>query len=665
MFSAQNAWQDASRGYQMSPEDLETLIQLAGKYGPINLMFFLRSIGESSRVSQPGGAAAAGSNVPSLTWSATDPSHSETASLMSQNTQPNWSESPDMAPGYVQPDVPGISDPSWSATSATPQPLRDPKVESPMSQPNLSVTSLGTASQPNMSVTSLGTAPTPRKAIECTMCFVEGIVVGFSRKSDFKKHLQNFHHTNTIWECQYTGCPMTFDFEKAYVSHVKAYHSDMHLPPNKARVETCPQLIFACGFRGCKDRVFEATSEEEAKVLRDKYFDHVAKHFDMGFCVAEWEYYTQIQNLLRQEAVKDMWKQCVWQKSIRNALRWQPRSSTDLKRLLECRHLLDMPRLLHWAWTLGGEPYKSSSLDAPEPPAGIKRPLKRDCPLTTSKHEALMKPALLKVAFPVSQQSFQFAIPPPPKPVVAPTVYLPDPRSSGTFSIKSNHSAISRPAIPDQEGWPQHQHQHPGSPFPTADGNHWGEGYNFAATTSEPVPHQPISAAHDAVDHPMGNVALPPTADQIQQHNSLHHHAQLQQPQQRRSVARQQSYPLEHQHQHQHHPHPQPQPNQAMHQYHHHPSQQWPASAVVERISPIEQSQGYEQHRLDMKMPKRPPPMTIRSMENLQHKGPDPGNGDGMAPPPHVAHPSEYEVAMRTSQLNTPTSYMHEVSMTG
>lgn len=47
MFSGQNSWQDADRGYQMSPEDFQTLAQLAGKYGPINLMFFIRSIGET------------------------------------------------------------------------------------------------------------------------------------------------------------------------------------------------------------------------------------------------------------------------------------------------------------------------------------------------------------------------------------------------------------------------------------------------------------------------------------------------------------------------------------------------------------------------------------------------------------------------------------------
>ena len=48
MFSGQNSWQDANRGYQISPEDLQTLVQLASKYGPVKLMFILRSIGETS-----------------------------------------------------------------------------------------------------------------------------------------------------------------------------------------------------------------------------------------------------------------------------------------------------------------------------------------------------------------------------------------------------------------------------------------------------------------------------------------------------------------------------------------------------------------------------------------------------------------------------------------
>jgi hypothetical protein len=479
------------------------------------------------------------------------------------------------------------------------------------------------------------------------MCFMEGIVVGFSRKSDFKKHLQNFHHTNTIWVCQYAGCPMTFDFEKAYVTHVKAYHSDIHLPPNKARVELCPQLVFACGFRGCKDRVFEASSEEEAKVLRDKYFDHVAKHFDMGFCVGEWEYYTQIHNLLRQEAVKDMWKQCVWQKSVRNSLRWQPRSSVDLKRLLECRHLHDMPRLLHWAWTLGGEPYRSSTnLDAPDPPTGISRPLKRDCPLTASKHESLMKPALLKVAFPVSQQAFQFAIP-APKTSVPPTVYLADTRSSGSFSIKSNHSSLARGSIPEQDEWTHAPP--PSSPYPAAENTQWGEGYGFAASTSEPVHHGPLSAAQH-MEHTM-NGGVPAATDHIQAHGTLRSHPQLQQPQPHQPIPHHQPYTLQHQYH--------PQTNQAMQHYLQHHAQQWPTTAM-DGITSLDSASAYD-HGQDLKTPKQQSPMLMRSLDNLRHHRRD-GANQGMSNVPLQS--SDYQRTIRAHH-GGPASYVHEVSMTG
>lgn len=571
-------------------------------------------------------------------WSAADGSmcHSETASIISHNTQAGWSESPDMPPGYIQPDVPSIVDPSWSASAATPQPLRDPKIESPMVHAN-------------PSLTSIGTNATPRKAIECTMCFVEGIVVGFSRKSDFKKHLQNFHHTNTIWACQYTGCSMTFDFEKAYVAHVKAYHSDMHLPPNKARVELCPQLVFACGFKSCKDRVFEATSEEEAKVLRDKYFDHVAKHFDMGFCVAEWDYYIQIQNLLRQEAVKDMWKQCVFQKPVRNALRWQPRSSIDLKRLLECRHLDDMPDLLRWAFELGGEPYSSSNLEAPEPPAGIKRPLKQSCPLTAIKHESLMKPALLKVSFSMSHlQPFQSNMP-PPKSAASSTAYLPDPRSSGSFSTKSNHSSLARAPLSGQEGWAHSAHQ--AAAYPTPDGNQWSEGYGFATPASEAVAHTPLAATHNGVDHPM-NGGLTGAADQMQAHNSLHHHAQMQQSQQHRPMAHHHPYPMQHQHQ--------SAPGQALHQYQHHQPHQWSASASMEVLSPMEAPRTYEQG-VEGKPPKRSLSMPMKNSMRQNRRDP---TGDGRTPLSTVQS-TGYAMPMGTGQLNTSTSYMNEVSMSG
>ena len=449
-------------------------------------------------------------------------------------------------------EVPAMADAAWSGSPATPHAARE-KGESPMAL------ALAAAAAASNSQASGG-----RKAIECTMCFVEGIVVGFSRKSDFKKHLQNFHHTNTLWMCQYAGCAQTFDFEKAYVAHVKASHTDMHLPPSRARVEMCPQLVFACGFRGCKDRVFEARSEEEAASLRDKYFDHVAKHFDMGFCVAEWEYYTQIHNLLRQESVKDVWKQCVWQKNVRNSLRWQPRTAADLKRLLECRHVGDLPRLLHWAWTLGGEPFNSINCDAPELPPGFQRPLKKECPLSATNHDVLLNPARAQQYYQQQaqeqeqkfqaeqqqqaqqqaqqsqsqQQSFQYSIshpkPPPPQ-----AIFVPDPRRSASSSAKPPTSApapatpqqqhaMGRHVLPEQETW----QPHPDTPtYSMHDGaTRWhshDEDYHFGSQSSEHLathhapsaptsaPQPPPTAVSEPVDHPMGGVQAAP---------EMHHH---------------------------------------------------------------------------------------------------------------------------------------------
>ncbi|KEZ46817.1 hypothetical protein SAPIO_CDS0126 [Scedosporium apiospermum] len=644
MFSSQNPWQDASRAYQMAPEDLQAVVQLAAKYGPVNLMFFLRSLGEPSRMSTMSQVTLSSnaSGVPSLSYSEPSLCQSETASIISQNTQAHWSESADMTPNYLQADVQSLSG-DWSSASA-PRTSRDIKTsDSPMTQPNLSVTSIVTTS-------------TPRKAIECTMCFVEGIVVGFSRKSDFKKHLQNFHHTNTIWVCQYAGCPLTFDFEKAYVAHVKSCHTDIHLPPSKARVELCPQLVFACGFRGCKDRVFEASSEDEAKTLRDKYFDHVAKHFDMGFCVAEWEYYTQMQNLLRQEAVKDMWKQCVWQKSIRNALRWQPRSSADLKRLLECRHLYELPRLLHWAWTLGGEPYRSANLEAPEPPPGIRRPLKKDCPLAASRHEMLMKPGLLKLAFPISQPpSFQFNIQQPKPPPQ--NMFLPDPRGGTSLPGKTNPNPVNRPLITDQDGW---SHPHPGTPYHVPDVNQWQEGYNFAPPPQETMPHSQHTSGPDGTDHPMNGNPTPVPSEQMQAHTSI-----TRQPQQQHanSTHHQQTYQTpQHshpQHQYSQHPHP------------HHPGapqQQWPTStAPLEVLTSMETPLTYD-HSGKPKTPKRPLSVARKSIDSLRLKRQHQPNIEtaGIPALPSMGQPTDYNMSNRHSQPGASQGpFMHEVTMTG
>ena len=138
------------------------------------------------------------------------------------------------------------------------------------------------------------------------------------------------------------------------------------LPNSTAKTELCPQVVFGCGFASCKDRVFEASSSDQASASRDKYFEHIAKHFEDGFDVNNWEYKVQVHNLMRQSKVKSVFKTCIWPKEKRMQLTWRPRSSGDLKRMLEARHLgEDISTLVRLAFILGTSPFTSPNTQPP------------------------------------------------------------------------------------------------------------------------------------------------------------------------------------------------------------------------------------------------------------------------------------------------------------
>lgn len=214
--------------------------------------------------------------------------------------------------------------------------------------------------------------PSPRlhistlKKYQCPMCFLDRNLVEFGRKSDFKKHLNNFHGSDVVWICRTKGCHLTFATERAYSTHAKETHKMEALPNSAARSDLCPQLVFSCGFPTCKDRIFEASTRDDAANSRDKYFEHIAKHFEDDFDVNGWEYRIQIHNLMRQSRVKSTWKTCIWPKEKRQQLSWKPRSSGDLKRMLECRHLgEDISQLVRLAYILGTAPFTSGRTPPP------------------------------------------------------------------------------------------------------------------------------------------------------------------------------------------------------------------------------------------------------------------------------------------------------------
>lgn len=297
-------------------------------------------------------------SAPSLAWTSSEAASQCRSDGASIHTQYTWPEAVNEMPSMPE-EAAKVGEKSWLDS---PAPMQSPHTND--------------AGSPRL------IAPTGKK-YQCPMCYLDSSPVGFGRKSDFKKHLHNFHGADVVWICWTKGCNLSFSTERAYSTHAKEAHRMKALPNSAARTDLCPQLVFSCGFTACKERCFEATSAEESSATRDKHFEHIAKHFEDGYDISTWEYKIEIQNLLRQQQVKPVWKSCVWPKEKRQGLVWKPRSSGDLKRILESRHLgSDISNLVRLAYILGNAPFTSSSTPPPgELEMYFQMPFRDTCPV--------------------------------------------------------------------------------------------------------------------------------------------------------------------------------------------------------------------------------------------------------------------------------------------
>lgn len=428
-------------------------------------------------------------SAPSLAWTGSDvsPCRSDDASI---NTQCTWPElAQDMQPMH-DPEPSKISERSW---------LDSPAPDA------ISLSQSDVTSHPSPKLA----APTSKK-YQCPMCFLDSSPVGFGRKSDFKKHLHNFHGADVVWICRTKGCHLTFSTERAYSTHAKESHRMKALPNSTARTELCTQLVFSCGFASCKDRLFEAEDAEEASATRDKHFEHIAKHFEEGFDVKQWEYMVQVQNLMRQPQVKPVWKTCIWPKEKRQQLHWRPRSSGELKRMLESRHLGDdISTLVRLAFILGTAPFTNP---ATPPPGEIEMyfsmPYRNQCPnnspghnaaptgsprpdddtsstLTISKSRSSITSSVFRLP---SRQGKRNSRPPTPASVMGPST---TPTSSGLppgSVVNSNVTSMPVDTIMAEEfpGGP-----HPGTPYPIPNETAWPvDAPKFAPEVHQGLPKQ-------------------------------------------------------------------------------------------------------------------------------------------------------------------------------
>ena len=245
---------------------------------------------------------------------------------------------------------------------------------------------------------SISSASKQKGSFMCAFCKEENIQKTCTRKNDLKRHMEDFHNMNAQWSCKVRGCGMVFDWQTAYKTHLKQVHQGSRSSVDEAKVDLCPQTVFACGFENCP-QVFEAPSDADAATTFKDYVGHVVKHFDEGASSGEWTYSTRMRNLLRQSGVMRAWNNTIAEVE-RNKLEWRPQSSVVLRRRLETRHIGDLKLLIHYAIALGSDP-----TNLPKFREDFKMPVRHDCtmPIQGHKHRLHGAPT-------VPEPEFQFKI---------------------------------------------------------------------------------------------------------------------------------------------------------------------------------------------------------------------------------------------------------------
>ncbi|CAI4211890.1 unnamed protein product [Parascedosporium putredinis] len=220
----------------------------------------------------------------------------------------------------------------------------------------------------------------------CAFCNEEGIVKTCTRKNDLKRHIEDFHNTNAQWHCRHRGCELVFDWQTAYKAHLKQAHGGSRMSLDEAKVNLCPQVVFACGFDNCL-QVFEAHRDSEAQHVFKEYVSHVVKHFDDGAQSGQWTYSSRIRNLLRQLQV----------------------SRAVLRKRLETRHIGDICLLINYAICLGRDPSQAGKFRE-----DFVTPFRDTCTEAGLGHNTLKRPMSQE-----SEDTFNFRISRGSNPVLA------------------------------------------------------------------------------------------------------------------------------------------------------------------------------------------------------------------------------------------------------
>ena len=311
---------------------------------------------------------------------------------------------------------------------------------------------------------SISSASKQKGAFMCGFCKEENIQKTCTRKNDLKRHIEDFHNMNAQWFCRHRGCQIVFDWQTAYKAHLKHAHGGSRMSLDDAKVNLCPQTVFACGFENCF-HVFESPTDEDIGATFKDYVAHVVKHFDEGVNSGEWTYSARVRNLLRQSGVLRAWTNSTWSEADRSQLKWHPQSTAVMRKRLETRHIGDLQLLIQYAVALGSDPTSIHAFRE-----DFVTPIADHCQMNIHGHRPRPQPAAISPPAPpapTESDPFSFKISRGSNPGLAAylasqrRVYVPRPSTRSGRSARAPQPGIlanarSHPAMASQYSFQGH-----------------------------------------------------------------------------------------------------------------------------------------------------------------------------------------------------------------
>ncbi|KAK3896981.1 hypothetical protein C8A05DRAFT_48215 [Staphylotrichum tortipilum] len=315
----------------------------------------------------------------------------------------------------------------------------------------------------------------PQGAYWCTFCDV-----AFQRKFDWKRHEDEFHERYKRYPCP--NCNRIFWGANTFNQHHKNAHGCTTCPHADRVVRyTQKKTAWACGFCGG----FLAS--------RDRYFDHIARHYEDGCNKAHWNHSLVIYGLLHQPSISQAWKELDTElyghlpRNQQPMLEWDPKMTGHAQGFLEgespgkLQDLLEffsegrddpkfLARLAHDSATIRvRDETQPSAAPVPSPAPSISRPISEPVKQNTpSLHES---PLVKHMSTPQ---------PPPPSPPMYDDMPFPKKQRSlaPLPTVFSKNPFFDSPPLPQQ---PQQQQQSPQQQQPQQPQQH----------DQQPIPQQP------------------------------------------------------------------------------------------------------------------------------------------------------------------------------